>query len=168
MTGIQTVNSGIGIILYYLTLMVFLIALSIYDVKHKRVPNVVLACFLPFALLAPIMVGINEGLSIPRISFWLSLFLPSILGAMIGGGTLLFCAVITNGGIGGGDIKLAALLGLVYGPYGILMILMLATPLAMLFGLIKKKATGKRCLNLAFVPFMTIGCCAVTVMKLIN
>jgi len=44
------------------------------------------------------------------------------MGFLFGGLLLLIAAMVSNNGIGGGDIKLAALLGILYGPYGVLFI----------------------------------------------
>lgn len=49
------------------------------------------------------------------------------MGFLFGGLLLLIAAMVSNNGIGGGDIKLAALLGILYGPYGVLFILAAAS-----------------------------------------
>ncbi|SHO54180.1 leader peptidase (prepilin peptidase) / N-methyltransferase [Anaerocolumna xylanovorans DSM 12503] len=145
---------------YYSLLILFLTTFAVYDVQHKRVPDLALVCFLPFVLLS---LFINDGADSGYPLFtWM---LPA-LGAIFGGGILLSAAMITNGGIGGGDIKLAAMLGFVYGPYGILLALFFSVPLAFLFGLYERKYTGNRFFSLPFVPFLAIGCYAVTILKL--
>lgn len=147
-------------LIYYTLFFLFLILFAIYDIQHRRVPDLALACFLPFILLAiPIRLIAGNEL---ELMDW---FYP-ILGFLVGGGTLLMAAISTNGGIGGGDIKLTAMLGFVYGPYGILFALFFATPFAMLFGLFEQRRTGNRFIYLPFVPFLVIGCCAATVLKL--
>lgn len=152
MIGIPAVNSFEMI--YYLFLLLCLTAFAIYDIKHKRVPDLALACFLPYILLSMFFDGTASQL--PGL-------MPA-MGMLIGGGTLLFSAMITNGGIGGGDIKLCALLGFVYGPYGIILILFLATIMVMMFGLSFRNQAG-HLLHLPFVPFLAVSCCAVTILK---
>lgn len=55
------------------------------------------------------------------------------MGFLFGGLLLLIAAMVSNNGIGGGDIKLAALLGILYGPYGVLFILAAASLSALPF-----------------------------------
>ena len=71
---------------------------------------------------------------------------------------LLAAALATKGGIGGGDIKLVALIGLFYGPHGMLLALLIGTPVAIFYGLIKRRRCKDKKLHIAFVPFITIGC----------
>lgn len=146
-------------LIYGVLLLLFLIAFSIYDIQYKRVPNAALVYFLPIVLLS---LPVNL---ISSSSFLLNIGLESLLGTFLGGGTLLFAAMTTNGGIGGGDIKLTAMMGFVYGPYGILFALFCAVPLAMIFGFYERQRTGYRFFSLPFVPFLTIGCCMVTILK---
>lgn len=49
------------------------------------------------------------------------------LGFLIGGGLYLFLAVITKGGMGGGDIKLMAMLGFWLGSAGVLWVVLLSS-----------------------------------------
>lgn len=146
-------------LLYHTLLIPFFVFFAIYDIQHKRVPNQALACFLPFILLSlPINFVLGSDFGIP-------VWLMPVIGVLAGGGTLLLAAMATNGGIGGGDIKLAAMLGFMYGPYGILLALFFAAPLAMLFGLYARHRTGSRFISLPFVPFLVIGCCVVNILK---
>ena len=79
----------------------YLIALSVYDIRYKRVTNTSLLLLLP----AVFLIGITEIRSAgDMLSF--------LLGGLSGGGILLTAAMATKGGIGGGDIKLMALLGI--------------------------------------------------------
>lgn len=147
--------------LYYIVLFLILTAFAIYDVKKRRVPNLALVYFLPVALL-----------SVPINALWLgeSLFYGSALalfGLLMGGGTLLAAAVATNGGIGGGDVKLSALLGLIYGPYGITAVLAAASALALIFGTAKKLCRkDEKARRMAFVPFLLAGAVLTTLFKI--
>lgn len=158
MIGTPAVNNWE--LIYYALLLLVLSAFAVYDAKHKRVPDLALACFLPFALLS-LPLHATAGV-FPALPFWLS----PMLGVLAGGGILLIAAMVTGGGIGGGDIKLTAILGFVYGPYGILFALLFATPLAMGFGLWEQRRTGNHRFSLPFVPFLAMGCCAAVIIKL--
>ncbi len=160
MIGIRAVNRWE--LIYYLLLILFLVTFAVYDMQHKRVPDLALAYFLPFALLSlPVNLMAEGESSLPP---WL---MPA-LGILFGGGTLLFEAIVTNGRIGGGDIKLTAMLGIVYGPYNILLALFFAALLAILFDPLEKRRTGNRVFSSPFVPFLAIGCCVVTILKFIT
>lgn len=160
MTGTPTVNNGLWAAAYYLLLLLMIAVFADYDIQHKRVPNQALASFMPYACLS---------LPINYLSFEIKsvggLLGSAILGAVFGGMALMAAALATKGGIGGGDIMLTFLLGLVYGPYGILLILFIAAPSALLFGLIKRLFCGEKAIRLAFVPFILFGCALATLLK---
>lgn len=83
----------------------------------------------------------------------------SFAGMAAGFFVLLAAALISHdgAGIGGGDIKLAALMGFAYGPYRLLAILLTAAFLAGCFAFVlqcRKKALP---LCLPFVPFLATG-----------
>ena len=111
------------------------------------------ALFVPIVLACTILRCMAESWDSP-----LFYALYSVAGAVAGGGVLLAAALATKGGIGGGDIKLAALIGLFYGPHGMLLALLTGTPIAIFYGLIKRRRCGDKKLHIAFVPFITIGC----------
>ncbi len=153
-TGIPTVNSLIS--LSYETLVFCcLTGFAAYDIRTRRVPNRALIFFCP-AVLASLPVHMQGT----GTSFQASLGF-SLAGCAAGFLILLTAALLSKGGagVGGGDIKLAAATGFIYGPYRMLGILMLAALLsacAALFVLRRKKGKSKR-LSLPFVPFMAAG-----------
>lgn len=126
----------------------FLAYLVWYDIKYKRVPNKILLVMLPFTALHLVLSTIAYG--------WLVL-LYGILGALFGGGLLLTTAMFTKGGIGGGDIKLAAVLGLATGLEGMIVLLISACIGAMVYAMFCKYVLRMQFIRIAFVPFMTAG-----------
>ncbi len=165
MTGIPIV-SNLWYGGYHLLIFIVLAAFAIYDMFHKRVPNKALVYFIPVALPSPLINVMHVGNRTAALMF----FLMAVLGAIVGFTILLTAAIVSKGGngVGGGDIKLAAVLGFIYGPYRILSILLIATLLAMPVGLYHRKASGGQTLRLAFVPFLTIGCLIITIIKLLS
>ena len=153
-TGIPTVNSLIS--LPYETLVFCcLTGFAAYDIRTRRVPNRALVFFCPVALASlPVhMQGTGT-------SFQTSLGF-SLAGCAAGFLILLTAALLSKGGagVGGGDIKLAAATGFIYGPYRMLGILMLAALLsacAALITLCRLRGKAKR-LSLPFVPFIAAG-----------
>ncbi len=143
--------NSVPVILYYSAVCVVLIVFSLYDIKTRRVPNKALAAFAPIVLLKPFLSG-TESI-FPAL-------LQSFFGAVCGFGVLLAAGLVSkNGaGIGGGDIKLAGLIGFAFGPYGMMAILLLAALLAAPIGVIYiRRKKSEAVLHMAFVPFMTVG-----------
>ncbi len=80
------------------------------------------------------------------------------LGVLIGGGFFLVVAVVTNGGMGGGDIKLMAALGLWFGWKGILIVMFLSFVIGgvVSVGLLIARKAGRKQM-VPFGPFIAIG-----------
>ena len=86
--------------------------------EHHRIRNTALIAFLIWCLFSIPLAGWAE----PTI-FWYQPLLKSGLG-FVTGFMILFCvALVTNGGVGGGDIKLIAVLGILYGAWGLFAVL---------------------------------------------
>ena len=78
-------------------------------------------------------------------------YLNMLLGFLTGGGCLLLFMILSHGGMGGGDVKFAAALGIWFGWQDILLILWIAFVLGGLAGIVLL-ATGKKTRK-DFVPF---------------
>ncbi len=92
-----------------LCLSVFLTILAAVDLEYKRVPNrVLLVMLVVYALVAGIYIitDISNGLA--------SIFV-SAAGSLFAGVSFLLCYIISRRQLGGGDVKLAFLLGLYLG-----------------------------------------------------
>ena len=149
MTGIPTVNSMISNGYFWLA-WCLTAGFAIYDVKTRRVPDRALFVFCAYAFWAPFLryPGISGGTE----AAWA--FGSSLMGAAAGFLLLLFAAIISKDGtgIGGGDIKLTAVLGYVYGPYRLAGILLTASLLASLAAFLIRKQK-----SIPFVPFLAAG-----------
>lgn len=115
------------------------------DVTYMVIPDKVLLFFTGLFLL--------ERIFIPLEPWW-----DSIAGAAVGFFILLLIAVVSKGGMGGGDIKLFALLGIVVGIKIVLLSFFIATLYGALFGVIGL-ITGKlkRKNPIPFGPFIAAG-----------
>ena len=131
-----------------LAIIGYLIYLSIYDIRHHKVTNNSVLMYIPIVTLK-CTVEVCMGTLFD--------YVPMFLGAAAGFGILLSAAMLTHGGIGGGDIKLAAVLGLAAGLKGMLITLVVASLGAALYGLFQKYVLKKDRLAIAFVPFMLAG-----------
>jgi len=84
--------------LYYIILASFLIIISYIDIDHGIIPDRL------------VLAGLAAGVAIQLLTAPRPLA-DAALGFLAGGLPLLGLAVVSNGGMGGGDIKLAAMFG---------------------------------------------------------
>lgn len=136
--GIEGVAAGL--------LSCILLFIFVYDVKHQFILDVVTVPSIIFASI---------------VSFWVFELTVSdmLLGALIAGGFFLLQYVVSSGKwIGGGDIRLGVLMGLMLGAPRTILALVLAYIIGALFAtvlLIQKKATGNS--RLAFGTFLSVA-----------
>lgn len=122
-----------------------LIVAGMVDSRHHIIPD---AVTLP---------GMAAGLILSLVRTEVGL-LGAGLGLLIGGGLLLGLAVITRGGMGGGDIKLAAMMGAFLGWESLLVALLLGFISGALVGGVMMLARRKGRKDLmAFGPFLAFG-----------
>lgn len=134
------------IFVFYIIEFTFLIAIFFYDLMHKEIPD-------RFSLPA-IAIAIAGGLILKIIT---------PLAMLLGGATLfvffLLQFLISKGTwIGGGDLRLGALMGIVLGLNKGLLALIIAYFLGAIISiylLARKKVKGKS--QIAFGPFLVIG-----------
>ncbi len=124
-------------------LVVILLGAAFIDIDHGIIPD---------RLTYP---GIVIGL---LLSFGTLGFLPALAGSLAFGGLLFAVAIISNGGMGGGDIKLAALIGAFTGITGSAITLLMASFLGAIFGvgLMLIKRTGRKT-PIKFGPFLALA-----------
>ena len=122
-----------------------LVIITVSDIAYMLIPNKVL---LPFAL---ILFGVR--LFVPLEPWW-----DSMLGAVVGFLILFLIAIVSRGGMGGGDIKLFFVIGLVLGTMQTLVTLFLASLIGAVVGIIVLKRTGKgRKTPVAFGPSIAVA-----------
>lgn len=122
-----------------------LVIITVSDIAYMIISDKVLLFFLIVFLIL-------------RMIYPLSPWWDAGLAAVIGFGILYLLAVVSRGGMGGGDIKLFFVLGLVLGTKATLMTLFLASLVGAIFGLcfILVKGYQKR-IPIPFGPFISIG-----------
>lgn len=116
--------------LFFISLLVIIV---VSDLAYMLIPDKVLVFFLP-------LLAIGRVLS-PLTPWW-----DSLVGAVVGFGILYIIAVLSNGGMGGGDIKLFFLIGLVLGTIDTLLTLFLAAVIGMIVGItmLSKNKQGRK------------------------
>ena len=122
-----------------------LVIINVSDLTYMLIPNKILLFFLPLLVIARIVS--------PLEPWW-----DSLLGAIVGFSMLLLIAVVSKGGMGGGDIKLFFLIGVVLGTIHTLLTLFLASVIGMVIGMIVLKMRGQgRKTPVPFGPAIAVG-----------
>ncbi|MCH4825629.1 MAG: prepilin peptidase [Planococcus sp. (in: firmicutes)] len=107
-----------------------LVIITVSDIAYMLIPDKVL---LPFAVVLLVLRFV-----IPLDPWW-----NSLLGAVVGFSLLFLIAIVSKGGMGGGDIKLFFVIGLVLGLGGTLMTLFFASVIGSIVGIVQLQVTKK-------------------------
>lgn len=122
---------GITVELAVALLFISLLAIIVVsDIAYMLIPDKVLLFFLPLLVIGRVFSPLDP--------WW-----DPIVGAVVGFGILLLIAIISKGGMGGGDIKLFFLIGLVLGAIPTLMTLFFASVIGMIVGFVILKVRGQ-------------------------
>jgi leader peptidase (prepilin peptidase) / N-methyltransferase len=127
-----------------------LVVITFIDIDHRIIPDVI--------SLPGIPLGFAASFFLPGVSY-----VDSLLGILVGGGSLLMVAWVYNlithkEGMGGGDIKLLAMIGAFVGWKGVLLTIFLSSAIGTLCGLMVMIRSGKNMkLAIPFGPFLAIG-----------
>jgi len=117
---------------YFCLLVVPLVIITFIDIFHLIIPDII--------SIPGIFVGIGVHVLFESHGFYLHAFIDSLIGA-IGGGALLFIVAYVyeklkkQEGLGGGDIKLIAMLGAFFGWKASLFILLMSSIMGSVVGL---------------------------------
>ncbi|MEK4200885.1 prepilin peptidase [Cytobacillus sp. FSL K6-0265] len=132
-------------LLFALTLISLFMIIFVSDIQYMLIPDRILLSFAVIFLI--------ERLIWPLSPWW-----DSLVGCAIGFFLLLAIAVVSNGGMGGGDIKLFALLGFALGAKLVLFTFFLSTIYGAVFGLLAMLVGKvKRGNPIPFGPFIAAG-----------
>ncbi|SFD61923.1 leader peptidase (prepilin peptidase) / N-methyltransferase [Bacillus sp. OV194] len=127
------------------SLISLLIIVTVSDIKYMIIPDKVLLFFAPIFIILRIFIPLDP--------WW-----DPVAGFALGFGLLFLIAVVSKGGMGGGDIKLMGVLGIVLGWKASLLAFMLATLFGAVLGV-----TGlalklvKRGQPIPFGPYIVLG-----------
>jgi leader peptidase (prepilin peptidase)/N-methyltransferase len=136
-------------VIYYIFIAALLV-ITFIDVDHRIIPDAISLPGIPLGFLASFFVS--------EITYK-----ESLIGLLAGGGSLLLVAwtyslIAKKEGMGGGDIKLLAMIGAWVGWKGVLLTIFAASAIGTLSGLLvmfKSKKNMK--LAIPFGPFLSIG-----------
>jgi len=139
--------------LQYLFLFAFLcslIVITVIDLYHQIIPDVI--------SLPGIAVGLLGALVLPQRSF-----LQALLGMLLGGGSLFVVAtvyqwVLKREGMGGGDVKLLAMIGAFLGWKAVILTIVLSSFIGSVVGILLMVAKGKDFkYAIPFGPFLSLA-----------
>lgn len=136
----------------WLVILTGLIALAVYDIRWMLLPNRIV---YPLMVMATVLVGVSAVAS----GEW-TMLLETLLSVGIAGGIFYLIYIISGGKwIGGGDVKLGVLIGLILqDPFEAFLMLLFASVLGTLLilpGLALKKITVKS--KIPFGPFLIMS-----------
>ncbi len=155
LTGISAVSiflkSGLSAAaLIYFVFIACLIVITFIDLDHRIIPDVITLPGIPiFFLLA---------LAVPDVALK-----DSLIGLLVGGGSLWAVALLYKwltgkDGMGGGDIKLLAMMGALIGWQGVLFTIFISSAVGSVTGLLVMLIQkGNLKLAIPFGPFLAIG-----------
>ena len=136
--------------IYYFSFVAALIAITVIDLYHQIIPDVI--------SLPGIVIGLLGSLVIPQITFW-----SSLIGVISGGGSLFLVATVyqwlfKREGMGGGDVKLLAMIGAFLGWKAVILTIFLSSFIGSIIGITVMLIKGKDFkYAIPFGPFLALG-----------
>jgi len=134
----------------YFVFISSLLVITFIDIDHKIIPDII--------TLPGIPIGLAASIVLPDMTFK-----SSLLGLLVGGGSLLLVAwtyslITQKEGMGGGDIKLLGMIGTFIGWKGVIFTIFAASLTGTFVGIIVMLLKGKNLkFAIPFGPFLSIG-----------
>lgn len=138
---------------YYFLFCAPLLILSVIDLYHKIIPDII---SIPGIFVG---IGVREVFAHPALR--LDVLIDSALGIIVGGGFLfvvgyLYEKIKKREGLGGGDVKLAAMIGSFLGWQQVIFVLLFASVLGLVAGVVMLLCFKKdRYFEIPFGPFLS-------------
>ena len=136
--------------LIYFAFVAALIVITVIDLNHQIIPDVI--------SLPGIGVGLLASLVLPQFTFF-----DSLKGFLLGGGSLFLVATLyqwlfRREGMGGGDVKLLAMIGAFLGWKAVILTIFLGSLVGSITGIIVMVLKGKDFkYAIPFGPFLSLG-----------
>jgi len=134
----------------YFAFVATLIVITVIDLYHQIIPDVI--------SLPGIGAGLLASLVLPQFTFF-----DSLIGALLGGGSLFLVATLyqwlfKREGMGGGDVKLLAMIGAFLGWKAVILTILLGSLVGSITGIIIMVLKGKDLkYAIPFGPFLSLG-----------
>lgn len=149
----KLVGTEVLIFALWLLLVIGLIALAVYDLRWMLLPSNIVYVLIVMALVL-------SGLTVARASQPINTLMNLVIGSIIGGGIFYLIFVISKGKwIGGGDVRLGFLLGLLAAtPARSFLLIFIASLLGSAISLMALGFKGiKRSTLIPFGPFLILS-----------
>jgi leader peptidase (prepilin peptidase)/N-methyltransferase len=136
--------------LFYFSFVAALIVITVIDLYHQIIPDVI--------SIPGIGVGLLSALILPQITFF-----NSLIGMILGGGSLFVVATLyqwlfKREGMGGGDVKLLAMIGAFLGWESVIITIISSSLIGSITGIIMIIFKGKNFkYAIPFGPFLSLG-----------
>ena len=136
--------------LFYFSFIAALIAITVIDLHHQIIPDVI--------SLPGIGVGLLASLVLPHIPF-----IDSLIGIVAGGGSLFVVAALyqwlfKREGMGGGDVKLLAMIGAFLGWKAVILTILVSSLIGSITGIAVMIGKGRNFkYAIPFGPFLSLG-----------
>jgi leader peptidase (prepilin peptidase)/N-methyltransferase len=136
--------------LFFFSFVAALIVITVIDLYHQIIPDVI--------SIPGIGVGLLGSLIIPYITFF-----SSLIGILVGGGSLFLVATLyqwffKREGMGGGDVKLLAMIGGFLGWKSVILTILLSSFIGSITGIAIMLLKGKDFkYAIPFGPFLSLG-----------
>ncbi|MDD2654737.1 MAG: prepilin peptidase [Candidatus Omnitrophica bacterium] len=151
----------------YIVLACSLIIATFVDLKHRIIPDEVSIG----GMIVGFILSTLKGVSLKPLYFSFSPMFNSLLGILIGGGVIYLTGFVFDlvyfkmlkkppiqgetESMGGGDVKLLAMIGAFLGVKGVLLTFIIAPFFGLIFGLIN--LLSKKDHTIAYGPFLSLG-----------
>ena len=136
--------------LFYFAFVAAFIVITVIDLYHQIIPDGI--------SLPGIGVGLLTSLVIPQVTFF-----NSLVGILLGGGSLFLVAtlyewIFKREGMGGGDVKLLAMIGAFLGWKAVILTILLSSLIGSITGILIMILKGKDFkYAIPFGPFLSMG-----------
>ena len=128
-----------------LALISLVMIVTVSDIYKMIIPNKVLLFFTPLIIIIRLFVPTDP---------WFDAYLGAVIGFLI----LFIIAVVSRGGMGGGDIKYFGVLGFFLGVKAVVLTLIVASFLGLIYGVIMRMSNKlKKKQAIPFGPFIGIA-----------
>jgi len=140
-------------VIVYFAFMSALVAVTFIDLDFQIIPDAITLPGIPLGLVAGMFL-LPDPMARTMSLGWQS----ALIGAAVGFGLFYAVAVASRGGMGGGDIKLMAMVGALTGWKAVLLTTFLGSLVGSVLGLFLMLAKGKgRKTKIPFGPFLALG-----------
>jgi leader peptidase (prepilin peptidase)/N-methyltransferase len=146
--------------LFYFLFVAVLIAITVIDLYHQIIPDVISLPGIVIGLFGALATSLLDtpSMAISQITFWTSL-----IGVISGGGSLFLVATVyqwlfKREGMGGGDVKLLAMIGAFLGWKAVILTIFLSSFIGSIIGITVILIKGKDFkYAIPFGPFLATG-----------